>query len=128
VTVEPRVLSFDIETNARTERLLAISMFAPGIDEVLIVDGSEREMPVQAVRCADEFAALEAFCERIRRLDPDVLTGWNIIDFDLSVLQRTAARVRHPLGLGREPGPMRIRKAEGFFGSGQASIPGRLVL
>ena len=42
VTVEPRVLSFDIETDAKGERLLAISMYAPGLDEVLIVDGSER--------------------------------------------------------------------------------------
>ena len=26
------------------------------------------------------------------------------------------------------PAPIRIRKAEGYFGSGQATIPGRLVL
>ena len=128
VTVEPRVLSFDIETDARGERLLAISLFAPGTDEVLIVDGSERPMPECATRCVNERAALAAFCERIAALDPDVLTGWNIIDFDLSVLQKIATRVHHPLPLGRGPGELRIRKAEGYFGSGQASIPGRLVL
>src|SRR6185312_2294031 len=32
------------------------------------------------------------------------------------------------LDLGREPGPMRLRKPEGYFGSGQATIPGRVVL
>ncbi len=138
VMVEPRVLSFDIETDGKGERLLAISMFAPGegpagapapiIDEVLIVDGSERPMPERATRCATERAALDAFCERIGACDPDVLTGWNIIDFDLSVLQRIAARLHHPLNLGRDAGSMRIRKAEGYFGSGQANIPGRLVL
>ena len=69
-----------------------------------------------------------AFCARIAELDPDVLTGWNIVDFDLSVLQRIAERVRHPFQLGRDPGALRIRKAEGYFGSGQATIPGRLVL
>ena len=57
-----------------------------------------------------------------------MLTGWNVIDFDLTVLQRVAARVNHPFSLGREPGALRLRKAEGYFGSGQASIPGRLVL
>jgi DNA polymerase-2 len=36
--------------------------------------------------------------------------------------------VNHPFSLGREPGALRLRKAEGYFGSGQASIPGRLVL
>ena len=128
VKVEPRVLSFDIETDAKGERLLAISLYAPGVDEVLIVDGSDREMPEKATRCATEFAALEAFCERVKVLDPDVLTGWNIIDFDLTVLQRIAARVRHPFIVGRDSGAIRIRKAEGYFGSGQASIPGRLVL
>lgn len=128
VTVEPRVLSFDIETDAKGERLLAISLFAPGIDEVLIVDGSDRPMPERATRCADELSALDAFCNRIASCDPDVLTGWNIIDFDLGVLQRIAMRVHHPLILGRDAGAMRIRKPEGYFGSGQASIPGRVVL
>ena len=128
VVLDPRVLSFDIETNASGERLLAISLFGAGIDEVLIVDGSEREMPDRAIRCTDESAALDRFCERVRRLDPDVLTGWNIVDFDLTVLTRIAARVGHPFELGREPGAVRIRKPEGYFGSGQATIPGRLVL
>ena len=128
VKVEPRVLSFDIETHGKAERLLAISMYGPGIDEVLIVDGSGRPMPDRATRCVDEYSALDAFCERIRLFDPDVLTGWNIIDFDLTVLQRIAARVRHPFILGRDSAPIRIRKAEGYFGSGQANIPGRLVL
>jgi DNA polymerase-2 len=36
--------------------------------------------------------------------------------------------VRHPFRLGRDAGALRLRKAEGYFGSGQASIPGRLVL
>ena len=128
VKVEPRVLSFDIETHGKSERLLAISLYAPGVDEVLIVDGSDRPMPDNATRCADEYAALEGFCDRVRLFDPDVLSGWNVIDFDLSVLQRIAARVRHPFHLGRDSGAMRIRKADSYFGSGRADVPGRLVL
>ena len=128
VKIEPRVLSFDIETHGKNERLLAISLYGLGLDEVLIVDGSGRAMPEKATCCVDEFAALQAFCDRVRQCDPDVLTGWNIIDFDLTVLQRIAERVRHPFALGRDAGAMRIRKAQGYFGSGQASIPGRLVL
>jgi DNA polymerase II len=128
VDIEPRVLSFDIETDGKGDRLLAISLYAPGVDEVLIVDGGDRVMPERARRCADERAALDMFCARVKELDPDVLTGWNVIDFDLTVLQRIAMRVNHPFALGREPGAMRLRKAEGYFGSGQASIPGRLVL
>ena len=128
VKIEPRVLSFDIEMDPHTERLLAISLYAPGVDEVLIVEGGTRAMPERAVPCADEAAALDAFCERIRTFDPDVLTGWNIVDFDLTALLKVAMRLRHPFNLGRDAGALRLRKAEGYFGSGQASIPGRLVL
>jgi DNA polymerase-2 len=128
VSIEPRVLSFDIETDSKGERLLAISIFASELDEVLIVDAADRAMPERAVRCVSEAAALNLFGERLRAFDPDVITGWNIIDFDLSVLERVAARVGSSLQLGREPGAIRIRKAEGYFGSGQATITGRLVL
>jgi len=128
VKVEPRILSFDIETDPQATRLLAIALYAPTVDEVLIVDGSGREVPEKATRCADERSALDLFCDRITALDPDVLTGWNTIDFDFSVLQRIAARLGHPLNLGRDAGELRIRKAEGYFGSGQATIPGRVVL
>ena len=128
VKIDPRVLSFDIETDPRAERLLAISLYGPTIDEVLIVDGSGRPMPEKAIRCVDERAALTRFCERVRELDPDVFTGWNTIDFDFTVLQRIATRLRHPFMLGRDAGELRIRRAEGYFGSGQATIPGRLVL
>ena len=54
VRIEPRVLSFDIETDGKGERLLAISMYSTEIDEVLIVDGSDRPMPEKATRCLDE--------------------------------------------------------------------------
>ena len=127
VNIEPRVLSFDIETDPKG-RLLAISLYAPGLDEVLIVDDGNREMPEKSTRCESEFAALTMFCDRVRAADPDVLTGWNIVDFDLASLTRIASRVQHPFDLGRDAGPIRLRKPEGYFGSGQASIPGRLVL
>src|SRR5277367_5271480 len=75
VRIEPRILSFDIETDGKSERLLAISLYAPGVDEVLIVDGGDRVMPEHATRCKDEAAALDAFCARVAQIDPDVLTG-----------------------------------------------------
>ncbi len=126
--VEPRVLSFDIETDPRARKLLAISLYGHGIDEVLIVDSSDREMPERAVACEDEAAAIALFRRRVAEIDPDVLTGWNVVDFDLRVLSRVASRLKQRLDLGREPGNVRIRPARGYFGSGQATIPGRLVL
>ena len=128
VALTPSVLSFDIETDPRASRLLAIAVYGEGADEVYIVEPAGREMPDRAVACADERAAVAAFVYRVREIDPDILTGWNVIDFDLNVLNRVAKRVRVPFDLGREPGSVRVRSAQGYFGSGQASIPGRLVL
>ncbi len=128
VDFAPKVLSFDIETDARAQRLLAIALYGCGADEVHIVDPKGRAMPARAIAWDSERAALEAFCRRVRELDADFLTGWNVIDFDLTVLARIAARVRLPFELGREPGRMSIRQAQGYFGSGSVTIPGRLVL
>ena len=128
VALTPSVLSFDIETDPRARRLLAIAVYGEGVDEVYIVEPQDREMPDRAIACADERAALAGFVERVQETDPDILTGWNVIDFDLNVLNRIAKRVRTPLDLGRDVGTVRIRPAQGYFGSGQASIPGRLVL
>jgi DNA polymerase-2 len=128
VALRPSVLSFDIETDAKASQLLAISLYGCGADEVLIVDPASRSMPENAIGFPDERAVIDAFCNRVVELDPDVLTGWNVVDFDLSVLARIAQRVRHPFELGRDAGALRIRPARGYFGSGSASIPGRLVL
>ena len=124
----PRTLAFDIETDPKASRLLAISLYGCGADEVLVVDPNNRPMPPKASGFPTEKAALEAFCQRVRALDADVLTGWNIIDFDLSVLAKVAARTKASFQLGRWPGPPRLRPAKGYFGSSRADIPGRLVL
>ena len=132
VSIAPSVLSFDIETDPGAKRLLAIALHGrcdgQVADEVYIVDADNRPMPDHAVGCASEAQALDAFVARVHALDPDVLTGWNVIDFDLNVLHRIAKRVGRPLQLGRDVGGLRLRVAQGYFGSGQATIPGRLVL
>lgn len=134
VDIQPTVMAFDIETNGATNELLAIACYAdqPGsaasFDRVVIVDPKGRPMPERATGVKDERAALAWFATQVRRLDPDILTGWNVIDFDLSVLARVARRVGYDLQLGRQQGSMRIRPPRGYFGSGHAMIPGRLVL
>ena len=134
VSVRPSVLSFDIETDPRAKRLLAIAVYgrfdavADAVDEVYVVDDKARAMPERAIGCDSEAQALDRFVARVHELDPDVLTGWNVVDFDLRVLDRIAKRVRRPLQLGRDAGGLRVRAAQGYFGSGQASILGRLVL
>ncbi|MDA1073509.1 MAG: DNA polymerase II, partial [Proteobacteria bacterium] len=128
VNLAPRVLSFDIETDRQAQQLLAISIYGLGKDEVYIVDPAGRNMPANAISFADERQVLDHFTRQVRALDVDVLTGWNVIDFDLSVMVRIAERLGFRLDLGRESAPIKIREAKGYFGSGSATIPGRLVL
>ena len=128
VGIDAKVLSFDIETNPGTDQLLAIACYGCGVDEVVVVDPRRREMPNKAIGVADESQALGYFVDLVARLDVDVLTGWNVIDFDLSFLSKVAKRHKFDLQLGRERGAMKIRPAQGYFGSGHASIPGRIVL
>ncbi len=123
-----RVLSFDIETTPDARHVLAIALFGAGADEVLLVHRRPEPPPPGAVAFTDERSLLQAFMQRVRVLDPDVLTGWNVVDFDLSVLEAVARRVRLTMTLGRGPGALRIRRRDGFVMRAEAHIPGRLVL
>jgi len=122
------VLSFDIETDPRASRLLSIALHGCGAAEVHLLTGKGQSAPGSAIPHRSERDLLRAFCRRVRELDPDVLTGWNVIDFDLAVLDRLAGKAGVPLELGRGPGALRLRLDRSFWGSSQATIPGRVVL
>ena len=116
----PRVLSLDIETDPYEEQLWAISLHGCGAEEVLMVGHGQ---------AADEAELLRRFCARVRELDPDVLVGWNVIDFDFPVLLRRAERAGVALELGRGPGRTRQRDdASGRHFSDSVFIPGRVVM
>ncbi len=122
------VLSFDIETDPEAQRLLSIGLHGCGASEVLLLNPPGYECPAGAVPHATEKDLLSAFARRVRELDPDVLTGWNVVEFDLAVLLRLATRHRLHFELGRGPGPLRVRTDRSPRGSRQASVPGRVVL
>jgi DNA polymerase-2 len=122
------VLSLDIETDPAARRLLAVGLHGCGVSEVLLLTPAGWSCPEAAQPFASERELLLGFARRVRALDPDVLTGWNVVDFDLSVLARLADRLRVSLELGRGPGALRLRETGSARGSMQASVPGRVVL
>ncbi len=128
VDFTPTCLSVDIETNPDATKLLAIALYSENVDEVLVCDAAKRTMPLHAEGYATERETLLAFIERVREINPDVLTGWNVVDFDLKVLQRISDMHGVRFEIGRAPGRMSLRKPQGYFGSGRALIPGRVVL
>jgi DNA polymerase-2 len=120
-----RTLSLDLETTPDASQILSAALVCAGVEEVHVV-------APQAVRGAvshpEEPALLSALAARIRDLDPDLLLGWNVVDFDLRVLLARCEACGIPARLGRsaeaprllaDPGPMRQSRAE---------VPGRMVL
>jgi DNA polymerase-2 len=86
------------------------------------------QCPPGAVAFPTERELIAGFSRRVQQLDPDVLTGWNVVDFDFAVLSRLAAKHGRGLELGRGPGPLRIRAERGYRAASQAIVPGRVVL
>ena len=131
-----RLLSLDIETDPRAERVLAVSLAGSGADEVLVALPRERvksslgseKIPGWVIPCDDERGLLGNLFSRLRAIDFDVLTGWNVIDFDLSVLSAAARRHGVPFEVGRLPGQVRVIRDGSFWGRSRAEITGRLVL
>jgi len=123
------VLSIDIETDPRATRILSIALAGCGASEVLLLmPGTSAPCPPDSTPFTSEKALLEGFVERVRACDPDVITGWNVIDFDLAVLQRVAKRRGVKLRIGRGGDPLKVRPSSAPRRSSQAQVVGRVVL
>ena len=122
------VLSLDIETDPSARRLLAVGLHGCGVSEVLLLTPDGWSCPEDARPFRSETELLKGFARRVRELDPDVLTGWNVVDFDLSVVARIGERLGVPLEIGRGSGALRLRALGSARAARQASVPGRVVL
>ena len=122
------VLSVDIETDSRAQRILSFGLYGCGAAEVALVTSEDQSVPPKAIPVPTEADLLRQLQRRIDELDPDVLTGWNVADFDFAVLVRRAEELGVGLQLGRGPGAIRYRPGRSRRESSQVVIPGRLVL
>ena len=120
-----RVLSLDIETDPAAHTLYAIGLAGLGTDRVLMVGPG----PLRDAECfADERAVLQRFFALLDEVDPDVLTGWNVVDFDLAFLQRSCRRYGLPFRIGRTNEEASIQRDQGFTREARCQAPGRMVL
>jgi DNA polymerase-2 len=120
-----RVLSVDLETSPDASSIWSVALVGDDADEVHM--RSRRE--VQGARVhADERALLTAAARRILEIDPDILTGWNVVDFDLRTWVKRCAALSLPANLGRVPGEILFHQDLGFTRQSRATIPGRVVL
>lgn len=125
------VVSLDIETS-QTGELYSIALQGTGAPVVFMLG----EPPAQAATPADfdlrYLPTRRAMVEQLNawfvQNDPDVVIGWNVIQFDLHILQKTADACGLPLLLGRDRQPIAWRTHPGQQGYLFAPTPGRLVI
>ncbi len=105
------VVSFDIETAMTGVELYSIGVHGRrGLEEerrVFMCGGGAQQPWVESH--ASEQALLEAFLNWVEAYDPDVLIGWNVINFDTRYLHKVAEKhgTRLVLGRGRRGGHWR---------------------
>lgn len=125
------VCSIDIETSEDARELYSIAWICGELRRVFIrgaVGGPTCGEDFETVSCADEHALLVRFIADIQSLDPDVVIGWNVINFDLKVLQRRCGELGVAFEIGRGGVPARITEGRSGSLNAIARIPGRVVL
>ena len=99
-------------------------------DADAIATGRAGPLDFDLVYFASRAALIEGLNAWIAEHDPDVIVGWNVIQFDLRVLQKQAERYQVPLRLGRGGAVMEGREQGGGGRQGHyfAVAPGRLLV
>jgi len=120
-----KILSIDIETSLKGEQLYSIALHSRDFERVIIV---HPHLLVNGEPVPSEKAAIRRFLEYLHALDPDVITGWNVVDFDLAFLARAARRHGLHFAIGRSEDEFDLRKDASFTRESRAIVFGRQVL
>ena len=126
-------LSLDIECDL-DGTLFSIGLAGSGINalsdvnEVLMIGEPEDAGSATIKWFCNESALLKGLCERIADIDPDLLVGWNLINFDLQILIKRADKFRVPFRIGRNGRVATWREMRGDAGKGYVSISGRVAI
>jgi DNA polymerase-2 len=120
-----KVLSIDIETDPQGEHVHSIALHTPAFSRVLLV-GHHALTHAEPVHSEREL--IQRFLAYVDELDPDVITGWNVVDFDLAVLARQARRYGLKLTVGRSEDDFDLRREQSYTRESRAITYGRQVI
>lgn len=131
-TYSPRlsVVSVDIETAMDGLQLYSIGVHAVREREqyrhvFMLGDGATQDWVSSH---ASQQALLLAFLNWLADFDPDILIGWNVVNFDIWYLQRVADHLDIRLSLGRDQRQAHWRNLDDDGSRKAVQMPGRLVL
>jgi DNA polymerase II len=127
-----KIVSLDIETSVRGE-LYSIALEGCGAHQVYMLGSpktgeSSDELDFALEYCQTRAEMLRRFNAWIAHYDPDAIIGWNVVQFDLRVLQKHAEDFGVPLTLGRDGSAVEWREHGMNRNHWFASIAGRLVI
>ncbi|MDR2740103.1 MAG: DNA polymerase II [Treponema sp.] len=133
-----RIASIDIETDTKdgSIRAAAIALTDSGFEKttglVRVFAPADGNTKGGIIFHADEASLLRSFVTDIQTMDPDVLTGWNFLDFDFPRLAERCEHYGIPFALGRSIASVKEEGAKFFSGEGRRSaaalVPGRQVI
>lgn len=128
-----KLLSLDIETSEHGE-LYCIGLEGCGQRQVYMLgppNGSsadEAALDFKLEYVASRPQLLEKLNQWLAEHDPDAIIGWNLVQFDLRVLQKHADRYQIPLRFGRGGNLLEWREHGFKQGHFFASAAGRLII
>ncbi len=121
-----KAVSLDIETHGFEGAIYSIGVASPRGERVFMLgEGGDTET---VSYFPDEKAMLESFFGWLAEDDPDLILGWNVVDFDLQFMQKKCDELRIPFRLGRAKSKAFIVAAMTQGQSAIAKVPGRVVL
>jgi len=120
------VLALDLETDGFDGPLLSAAIATRDLERVFVRGAGDDHGVITFVR--DEKALLLALFDAVRAIDPDILAGWNVVDFDLAVLEARCREHRLAFALGRAGESARVLAGSTPQQVSIARVPGRVVL
>lgn len=124
-----KVLSLDIETAWDSQALYSVSMLTRDWQICLMCGEPTDNIKDDTIEyCSCERDLMLRFIELLQEQDPDIIIGWNVINFDFRFLQRKADSLNISLAIGRANSSAVWRRAQTEQKHYFLLIPGRVVL
>ncbi len=124
-----RQVSLDVESDGLSGQLYSIAVHGDGVADVFIVSDAPVHVDgARVVLCGDEGALLETFLAWLAREDPDLIVGWNVINFDLDLIEQRCRTLGVAFAVGRGGDRATILQPQSPRGTKVARVPGRVVL
>lgn len=120
-----KTLSYDIETNSSANKIYCISLVMDD-KKLTLIHSNKKFKNCKSFKSESEM--IESFIETVRDWDPDIITGWNIIDFDFKVLRERCQRFKIPFAFGRDNSKTILTVFSDFLRDSKINISGRVVL